>query len=79
MDLMSIIGWLLGIGTLVFGIVFDKDKGIVLDAFQNFVDVPSIAVVLGGVIAGLMVSFPMKLCSPPPSTTPWTILPRLWI
>ena len=60
MDLMSIIGWLLGIGTLVFGIVFDKDKGIVLDAFQNFVDVPSIAVVLGGVIAGLMVSFPMK-------------------
>ena len=60
MDLMSIIGWLLGIGTLVFGIVFDKDKGIVFDAFKNFVDVPSIAVVLGGVIAGLMVSFPVK-------------------
>ena len=60
MDLMSIIGWLLGIGTLVFGIIYDQEKGIVWDAFRNFVDVPSIAVVLGGVIAGLMVSFPVK-------------------
>lgn len=61
MDLMSILGWLVGIAVILFGIVFDKDAGFVFTNLGNFFDAPSVAVVLGGVIAGLMVSFPMSI------------------
>lgn len=60
MDLMSVLGWLVGIGVLLFGIIYDKDAGFIVTNLKNFFDAPSIAVVLGGVIAGLMVSFPLK-------------------
>lgn len=68
MDLMSILGWLLGILMIIFGIVFDKGdpeigKGasFVFENLGNFFDAPSLAVVMGGVIAGLMVSFPISI------------------
>ena len=61
MDIMSILGWVLMIVLIVYGIVFDKDAGLVLDNLKNFWDVNSVAVVLGGVITALMVSFPMNM------------------
>ncbi len=60
MDIMSVLGWLFGILVILFGIVFDKDKGMVIPNLINFWDASSMAVVLGGLVAGLMVSFPVK-------------------
>ncbi|WP_418421710.1 hypothetical protein [Anaerotruncus colihominis] len=57
MDFLSVLGWLGGIAVILFGIVFDKDSsGLLWENLQNFYDLPSIAVVLGGVIVALMVS-----------------------
>ena len=68
MDITTIIGWVLGIGVLVFGIMYDKgdpENGVaaqmIVDNLFNFIDVPSIAVVLGGCISGLMVAFPLNI------------------
>ncbi len=55
MDITTIIGWVLGLGVLAFGIMYvapDKEAGtaaqFVIDNLWNFIDFPSIAVVLGG-------------------------------
>ncbi len=68
MDITTIIGWVLGIGVLAFGIMYvapDKEAGtaaqFVIDNLWNFIDFPSIAVVLGGCISGLMVAFPLNI------------------
>lgn len=68
MDITTIIGWVLGIGVLAFGIMYtagDKEAGetakFVVDNLGNFIDFPSIAVVLGGCISGLMVAFPLNI------------------
>ena len=60
MDIMSILGLVVVIGTILFGILFDSEAGFVVDNLGNFFDPASIAVVLGGVIAALMISFPLK-------------------
>ena len=64
MDIMSVAGWLLGIARIIFGITFDKGDpaaGVgarfIFDNLGNFFDAPSVAVVLGGTFAGLMVAF----------------------
>lgn len=61
MDLMSIIGWLLSIVLILFGILYSKDTGIVMDNLGNFFDLNSVVIVFGGVIAALMVSFPLNV------------------
>lgn len=76
MDLMSILGWIFGIILIIFGIVFTMPTaGAALPFFSNdpaiaatintsllgsFFDVPSIAIVLGGTLCALMVSYPLK-------------------
>lgn len=60
MDINTLLGWVVGIAVLVFGIMYDKDKGVIPQNIKNFIDVPSIAVVLGGCISGLMVAFPLS-------------------
>ena len=61
MDLMSILGWVLSIVVILFGIMFDSGTGeFIGNNLKSFIDIPSILVVLGGVIAALMVSFPLK-------------------
>lgn len=60
MDFMSFIGWLFGIVLIIFGIIVNKDFSISPENLINFYDFNSILVVLGGVLAALMVSFPGK-------------------
>ena len=61
MDIMSVLGWVLCIVLLLFGILFDSNTmGLIFENLENFFDIPSIAIVIGGVIAALMVSFPLK-------------------
>lgn len=61
MDIMSILGWILSVVLLLFGILYSKDAGIVMENLGNFFDVNSIIIVIGGVIAALMVSFPINI------------------
>lgn len=60
MNLSLIIGWVVAFGLVLFGIVFDKDKGIIFDAMTNFIDVPSLAITIGGTIGCLIASFPLS-------------------
>lgn len=67
MDLMSVLGWLSGAILVVLGIIVqmpDASKGIEFGlnwiSLSNFVDVPSIVIVVGGTFAALMVSYPIK-------------------
>ena len=67
MDIMSVAGWLLGIVLIIFGITFDKGDpaagvgaSFIFTNLGNFFDAPSVAVVLGGTFAGLMVAFPLN-------------------
>ena len=64
-DIMSIIGLILAFGLMVFGIVFGKDPEtekyvVTFDTMKNFIDPPSIIIVVGGVLACLMFSFPLS-------------------
>ncbi len=59
-DLTSIIGLIIGIGLIFFGIVFDPAQGIVMSAIRNFIDVPSMAITFGGAIAATIIAFPIK-------------------
>ena len=52
MDLASIIGIVLGAVMVVFGILWGNG----VSTLQNFVDVPSIIITLGGSLAGLIAS-----------------------
>ncbi|NLH02105.1 MAG: motility protein A [Clostridiales bacterium] len=67
MDLMSIVGLFLGVALIVFSIMLVKNTGegaggysITTINLSNFFDLPSIAIVVGGVIATLMLSFPIE-------------------
>ncbi|MDE6731969.1 MAG: motility protein A [Oscillospiraceae bacterium] len=62
MNLSLIIGWVLSLGLVVFGIVVDMSTGFEVNfgAFGNFVDVQSLAITVGGTIGCLVASFPMS-------------------
>lgn len=66
-DLMSILGWVLGVGLIFVGIILTKETDpetqkqiytITIGSIGNFFDPTSIAIVIGGTFCGLMVAFP---------------------
>ncbi|WP_242964915.1 motility protein A [Scatolibacter rhodanostii] len=64
-DIASIIGFILAIGLVIFGIVFVVDSetnvgSIVTTNIGSFIDIPSVAIVFGGVLGCLLVMFPMS-------------------
>ena len=79
MDLMTIIGTLSAFAVLFFGIAFDKTKGLVFENFGNFFDVPSLIIVIGGVIAALMLSFPIKIFTKIPKHIKICLMPKKYI
>lgn len=52
MDISLILGWILGIALIINGIEI-KNLG-------NFIDIPSVVIVLGGTVAALVASFPFS-------------------
>ncbi|MBS4959354.1 MAG: MotA/TolQ/ExbB proton channel family protein [Clostridiales bacterium] len=64
MDIMTIVGILIGVVLIVFSIVFgiDPTTGITIDFLKigNFIDIPSILIVVGGVLATIFASYPMS-------------------
>ena len=68
MNLSIIIGILVCFLLIVFGIVFDQDTmGVLFDNLGNFVDVPSMVIVIGGTLAALVASFPLSVFTKIPS------------
>ncbi len=64
-DIMSIIGLILAFGLMVFGIMCSKKEDgtgyeFGTETLGSFIDLPSIIIVVGGVIACLMFSFPIS-------------------
>lgn len=53
MDISLIVGWVLGIVLIIYGIGMDK--------IGNFIDVPSVVIVVGGTAAALVASYPFKV------------------
>ncbi len=62
MDIFSIVGFVLGFGMVIFGIIVDMSTGfqIVPENISAFIDIQSILIVIGGTIGALMISFSMK-------------------
>ncbi len=64
MDLLSILGFILGVGFILVSIMLgdapDGGKMLIPKQLEGFFDLPSIMIVVGGTIAALMISFPLK-------------------
>ncbi|MEG2073407.1 MAG: motility protein A [Angelakisella sp.] len=65
MDIMTILGWVIGFILIGFGITFQAATDLAPATFmwvnlKSFVDYPSLAITCGGTIAALMVAFPMS-------------------
>lgn len=89
MDIIGIVGTLLGIILIVFGIVFNAGPPIsfAFGNLLNFIDYPSIAVTVGGTIASLMIAFTgssfkkifkhLKIVIKPPKYNPESYIDQL--
>ncbi len=72
MDVNTLLGWIVAASCMIIGIVLtsthNQDTGEMIVGLEknpyamamNFVDPPSVFIVLGGTIAGLMLSYPLK-------------------
>ena len=59
MDFLSILGFILAVGLVGFGMTFDQEAmKLVFTNIRVFVDVPSMAITIGGTIGVMMISFP---------------------
>ncbi len=70
MNLTGILGLLMGIGLIIYGMVGNGDSA------MNFFDVPSIAIVLGGTLGALMLSFPFKTIKNVPRMIGMVFMPK---
>ena len=61
MDLTTIIGIILGGILITFGIVFDLEAGVDFAKMINFLDVPSVLIVVGGTLAAVVASYPASM------------------
>ena len=81
LDIMSVVGLVLAIGLIILGIVLNQDRetgsfSIQFVNLSSFFDLPSIAIVVGGVFAALMLSFPMENFARMPKHLKIIFLPR---
>ncbi len=64
MDFLSFLGFILGVGFIIVSILLGEDANgattFVTEQLKGFYDLPSIMIVVGGTVAALMISFPMK-------------------
>ncbi len=81
LDIMSVIGWVIGAAVLIMGIVYSKDTetgavSIDVTKFINFIDVPSLLITGAGTFAMLMVSFPLKQFTKMPKHLLIVLMPK---
>ena len=59
MDVLSILGFILAVGLVMFGMTFDQESmRIVYHNLKAFLDIPSMAITIGGTLGVMMISFP---------------------
>ncbi len=83
MDLLFIIGFVIAVVMIIFGITF-TNGAIVMANLGNFFDAPSLAVTVGGSIATLLIAYTpkyfiampkhLKICIMPPKNDPIAII-----
>lgn len=56
MDIATLIGFILGLASIAYSIISAAG----LSGFMEFIDVPSIVIVIGGTIAAVLVSYPLN-------------------
>ncbi len=65
-DIATIIGIVLAFGLVIFGMIVDTDSetkmisGFTIEKLENFLDIPSIFIVLGGTLGALLMMFPIN-------------------
>lgn len=57
MDIASVLGLVLCFVLVVFGIIFDKDTGVVFSNLKSFGDVPSALITFGGAFSCILASY----------------------
>lgn len=60
MDIIGIVGLVIALVLMVFGVTFSMTTGINFANLINFIDYPSVAITIGGTFAVLMISFPVE-------------------
>ena len=60
MDILSILGFILGVGFILVSIMLGDGWTLVPEQLKGFFDASSIMIVVGGTFAALMISFPLK-------------------
>ena len=60
MDIIGIVGLVMALVLMVFGVTFSMTTGINFANLINFIDYPSVAITIGGTFAVLMISFPVE-------------------
>ena len=61
MDIMSVLGFILAVALVIFGMVFDREAiQVTFSNIRAFVDVSSLAITIGGTVGVMMLSFPGK-------------------
>ena len=61
MDIMSVLGLILAVALVIFGMVFDQEAmQVTFSNIRALVDYPSMAITIGGTIGVMMLSFPSK-------------------
>lgn len=59
MDVLSILGFILAVGLVMFGMTFDQESmRIVYHNLKASLDIPSMAITIGGTLGVMMISFP---------------------
>lgn len=74
-DINTVLGLVLAIGLMLFGIVFDKGS-VNFKELGSFFDAPSVAIVIGGTIACLFLSYPMSQFAKIPKHMMILVMPR---
>lgn len=92
MDLMTLLGWVVGFGLVGFGIIYSAATNTAPSdinwlAFKWFWDPSSVAITIGGCVAALMVAFPLssfakigkhlKICILPKKYDPYTYIDQI--
>lgn len=62
MDITTIVGIIAGLILVTFGVVFDMEAPtfFVFENLKNFIDIPSIFIVLGGTLSAVVASYPLN-------------------
>lgn len=81
MDIMSILGWIIGGVLIVISIMLTDDpetgkKILQASNLSGFWDIPSVAIVFGGTLAALMISYPLKSIAKIPKHLKIVLFPK---